>query len=82
MFLVFLSHHDSFLQSISAFCATALPVCKILLSPRDFSVEALINILQMLMNQVIQQLSTSMFSLCRQGFGKGQEQESEQLYAT
>lgn len=44
--------------------------------------EALINILQMLMNQVIQQHSTSVFSLCRQGFGKGKEQESEQVHAT
>lgn len=34
------------------------------------------------MNQVIQQLSTSVFLLCRQGFGKDKEQESEQLHIT
>lgn len=79
MFLVILSHDDSFLQINSAFCATALPICKILQCPGDFSIEALINILQMLMNQVTQQLSMSLSSLCRQGFGK--EQEGDQLHA-
>lgn len=44
--------------------------------------EAVINILQVLMNQVIQLFSTSVFSLCRQGFGEGKEQESEQFHAT
>ena len=77
MFLVFLSHDDSFLKINSAFCTTALPICKTLLSPGDFSMEALINILQMLMNQVTQQLSASLSSLCRQGFGKGKEQEGD-----
>lgn len=33
----------------------------------------------MLVNQVTQQFSTSLFSLCRQGFGK--EQEGDQLHA-
>jgi len=79
MFLVFLSHDNSFLQINSVFCATALPICKILQPPGDSSMEALINILQMLMNQVTQQLSTSLSSLRRQGVSK--EQEGDQLHA-
>lgn len=81
MFLIFLSHDDSFQQINSAFCVTALPICKILQSLGDFSVEALINILQMLMSQVTQQLSTSLSLLCKEGFGKVKEQESDQLHA-
>lgn len=76
-FLVFLSHDDSFLRINSAFCATA-PYLQNIAVPWGFLYGS--------SNKYFTNANdwghpTSLSLLCRQGFGKGKEQEGDQLHA-